>query len=118
MVLAHGHRVEYAPRRFPLLVGRVRAEPVQVGLNLRQRCGGMRSGVIMPTTVAFRHSGIIESSVDPLMRLGVPIRKGKYGRLPVLVSGEVIHLGRVHVDPKLRTTNAVRMEFAENKDVG
>ena len=78
----------------------------------------MRSGVIVPTAVALGHPGIIESGVEPLVRLGVAIRKGKNGRLTMLVSGEVIDLCCVHVDPELRTTDTERMEFAENKDIG
>ena len=77
----------------------------------------MCSVVIMPTAVAFRHARVVESCVEPLMGLGVPVREGKNRSLPVLIPGEVIDTGRNDVNSKLRTANAVRMEFTENKDV-
>src|SRR6266576_1186774 len=77
----------------------------------------MRRSVVMPATVTFRHAGIVEFSTEPFVRLGMSVGEGKNRNLPVLVSGVVIHLCGIHVDPELRTTNAVGMNFAKNENV-
>ncbi len=71
----------------------------------------------VPAAIAFRHAGIIEFPIEPFVRLGVSISEGENRHLPMLVSRVVIHLVGIHVDTKLRTTNTVGMDFAEDKDI-
>ena len=71
----------------------------------------------MPAAIRFWHARIVEARFKPFVCFDMTIRKSKHSSLAMLVAGDVVNIVAIHVHAKLRTTNAVRMKFAENKYV-